>query len=306
MDRRPSTGLHFPKLYNKISGLFDYLQDNTTLNEGEFRVWLPDRLKFFNIKNCINGIVLPSNYVDENLNNLKNKSQDILALRNIIQKENLKIYIYNSGDTSNIPDLNLKRRKFYKLEKPSLPEYFHEITSSYENVVNFIKDIVSKYKTHNNGMYMDVFYHTAIATATSSLGAKEVAKDVSYNYQAFLKAIEKYGLNSKDLRSIYLTGAPLLNAHTAFEDITKDKDSILNFLRKLAEEYSNVKLSEAYRLWFTSNTNYITRDPEFKGVEYLSFTEICNKKFNYTSKDLNKIFRGDEINNDRLPLNKLF
>lgn len=82
-------------------------------------------------------------------------------------------------------------------------EYFRQITSSREAIINFIKDKIVPY-CNNNDFYPA--YYLALGKATNKRHT-EIAKDPSVNVKAFMNKITaEYGLASHDVYSIIRTG----------------------------------------------------------------------------------------------------
>ena len=295
---------YFTELYEAIPGLFEYIKEHTNLNEGEFRVWLDDNQQYLNIEDCIVGLVLPSNYKENNFDNLENTAPDVLYLRKLVKEKDLTIYVYQSKEESNIPDIDLSKKRAKTLEKPSIMEYFHRITSSREAVIEFIKNEMAGYKDKSaNGPY-----HKAVAKNTTTSQA-DVSLNNLYNYNAFLSAIEEYGFNYKDVYSIYRTGQPLLNAIETFDRITSTAKEVQAFLQQLAQEYPGKNLNDAYTYWFASNTNAIKPDAHYlkpTSIMWDKFTEICKQKFNYTGLDLTALSKGQTAVVERDSIKNLF
>lgn len=296
IDRRPSVGLNFPKLYEKVPGLLDYLQTHTTLNEGEFRVWLPDGQKWLDIKDCITGLVLPSNYKQENYDNLQNTAPDVLSLRRRVKNDDLAIYVYQSNDKANLPDLDLSIKRKNTLEKPSITDYFHEITSTREAVINFVKNKLTKYTKSVASAGFAQAYAAAVASSTTTTAAQDVYNNKNYNYNAFLAASQEYGLTKKDIHSIYHTGKALPDAKDVFNEKTESTETVNAFMQQLGQDFQGKQPFIAYHYWFVSNTNATgipggnTINPG--AVDWNSFVAVCTRKFNYTNRDLNALFHG--------------
>ena len=305
VNRLQSTGIKFTDICKDVSGLFDYLQEYTTANEGELRVWLPKDQKYLDISGCIVGIVLPSNYKENNLDNLENTASDVIWLRKLIAEKDLTVYVYQSKDESNIPDIDLSKKYSKTLEKPSIMEYFHSITKSKEAAIDFVKNELTKYKV-NNGTY-SIAYTNAVRknTTTDSISLQSSEK---YNYKAFLSAINEYDLNNKDIVAIYKTGQPLLNAKEAFTEKTSSADVVQEFMQQLANEYPDATLHRAYTKWFANNTNAITLGDGLmlKNINWSSFVAYCKQAFNYTTIDLSAFSVGNQTTLERMPIKELF
>jgi hypothetical protein len=307
VDRRQVTGVRFIDICRDIPGLFEYLQDHTTLNEGELRVWLSKDEKYLDISGCIVGIVLPSNYKENNLDDEQNTAPDVIWLRKLIKEKNLTVYVYQSKDESNIPDVDRSKKRSSTLEKPSIMEYFHKITSSRKAAIDFIKHELSQYKAP--GGYGPAYLNSVAKNTTS--GKTDIASNEKYNYSAFLKAIQGYGLNNKDIAAIYKTGQPLLNAQEAFNEKTKSALAVQEFMQQLAKEYPNEKLCIAYAEWFANNTNAVrvyaaSTKLVPASVNWNNFIEYCNQAFNYTTHDLTTLSKGQQTITERIPIKDLF
>lgn len=295
---------YFTELYEAVPGLFEYIKEHTNLNEGEFRVWLDDNQQYLDISDCIVGLVLPSNYKENNYDNPENTAPDVLYLRKLVNEQDLTIYVYQSKEDSNIPDIDLSKKQARTLKKLSIMEYFHKITSSREAVIDFIKNEMAHYKDKSaNGPY-----HKAVAKNTTTSQA-DVSLNNLYNYSAFLNAIEEYGFNYKDVYAIYRTGQPLLNAIEIFNKITSSPEEVQTFLQQLAQEYPGKNLNDAYTYWFAANTNAIKPDAHYlkpESVMWDKFTTQCKQKFNYTGLDLTSLSKGQSLTIERASIKNLF
>lgn len=304
VNRLQSTSVKFTDICKDVPGLFDYLQEYTTANEGELRVWLPKDQKYLDISGCIVGIVLPSNYNENNLNNPENTASDVVWLRKLIAEKDLTVYVYQSKDETNMPDLDYSRKHTRTLEKLSIMEYFHKITCSREAVIDFVKNELTKC---NKSYNIAEAYTLTVAKNTTS-ARTDIYVDTRYNYRAFLAAIEEYGLNIKDITAVYRTGQPLLNAYEAFKEITKSAADVQVFLKQLGADYPNVRVFNAYATWFTNNTNalrdYGTIAPA--EVSWQSFTDYCKQAFNYTPADLTAFSKGQQPAIERALIKELF
>jgi hypothetical protein len=90
-----------------------------------------------------------------------------------------------------------------KASRPAPEEYFRQITSSREAIINFIKDKIVPY-CNNNDFYSA--YYLALGKATNKRHT-EIAKDPSVNVKAFMNKITaEYGLAIRDVYSIIRTG----------------------------------------------------------------------------------------------------
>lgn len=298
---------YFKDLYEAIPGLFDYIKEHTNLNEGEFRVWLDDNQQYLNIADCIVGLVLPSNYKENNYDNPENTAPDVLYLRKLVQEKDLTVYVYQSKEESNIPDVDLSRKRTKTLEKSSVVEYFHKITSSREAVIDFIKNEMSRYKATAG---CSTAYLNAMAKNSTS-SALDIANNEKYNYRAFLTAVLEYGFNNKDIFSIYRTGQPLPDAQEVFKEKTKNITAVQEFVQQIANEHPNTMLGLSYAEWFVNNTNalkvqhYLT-DLEPASVSWRSFVKYCKQTFNITSRDLTAFSKGQLAIAERLPVRELF
>jgi hypothetical protein len=298
---------YFTELYKEVPGLFDYIKEHTNLNEGEFRVWLEDNQQYLDISGCIVGLVLPSNYKENNYDNPENTAPDVLYLRKLVKEQDLTVYVYQSNEDSNIPDIDLSTRKRNRLERPSIMEYFHKITSSREAVINFIQNEMARYNVKAQSPYMHT-YSMAIAKNTTS-GQLDVKQNNLYNYQAFLNAIDEFGFNNKDVASIYKTGQPLLNAREHFAKITSNPEELQRFLLEVRREHPDEALDYAYTLWFGHHTNAYRQNTHIldpADVMWSKFTARCKTNFNYTGLDLNALSKGQTLEINREAIKNLF
>lgn len=302
--RTHSLAPRFTELCNAVPGLFEYLKEHTNLNEGEFRIWVAEGQEYLDISDCITGIVLPSNYKENNYDNPENTAPDVLYLRKLVKEQDLTIYVYQSKEESNIPDIDLSKKQAKVLKRLSIMEYFHKITSSREAVIDFIKNEMAHYKDKSvNGPY-----HKAMAKNTTTSQA-DVSLNNLYNYSAFLGAIEEFGFNYKDVYAIYRTGQPLLNAIETFNKITSSPEEVQTFLQQLTQEYPGKDLNDAYTYWFATNTNAIKPDTHYlkpESVMWDKFTTQCKQKFNYTGLDLTALSKGQSLAIERASIKTLF
>jgi hypothetical protein len=306
IDRRQATGVRFTDVCSDVPGLFDYLHDHTTLNEGELRVWLPKGEKYLDISGCIIGIVLPSNYKENNYDNEQNTAPDVMWLRKLVKEQDLTIYVYQSKEESNIPNIDLSKKQVRTLKRPSIMEYFHKITSSREAVIDFIWNELTKYKVDHDHSSA---YNKVMASKTSVASMLDVLQNTKYNYPAFLEAISEYGLTKKDIKSIYQTGQPLPDAKSIFGVKTADAEAVIKFLQHLAQQYPNKILCNAYTAWFAANTNATmlnTNKLVPEEADWRHFMDTCKQRFNYSMFDLSKLSRGEITSVNREPIKTLF
>lgn len=298
---------YFKDLYEAIPGLFDYIKEHTNLNEGEFRVWLDDSQQYLNIDDCIVGLVLPSNYKENNYDNPENTAPDVLYLRKLVKEKDLIIYVYQSNEETNIPDIDLSKKRAKILERSSVMEYFHKITSSQEAIIDFIKNEMASYNTEK----YNIAYQMAVAKNTTS-NQIDVNQNTLYNYRAFLNAIEEYGFNGKDVSAIYRTGQPLFNAQETFEEKLKSAESVKTFLVQLVQNYPELSLESAYTTWFAEHTNAARSDRTKNNglvpasVHWNNFVQHCKQAFSYSPRDLSELSKGKQATAEREPIKKLF
>ena len=315
VDRRQATGVKFTDICSDIPGLFDYLQNHTTLNEGELRVWLPKGEKYLDISGCIVGVVLPSNYKENNLDDETNKATDVVWLRKLIKEKDLTIYVYKSNDTANIPSIDTSNKLDYKQQRQSLVSYFHQITSSREAAVEFIANEIlpyqKLYKGYEQAYGSAVAKHTTIAVRDLLYLSPE-SPEYKYGYQAFLKAILEHDITEKDIMAIRKTGQPLKPAYKAFEENTSSKEAVQVFVKQLIMDFPNFShnLRRAYNKWFVANTNALRLEGQDniipEEVSWKSFAELCLQKFNYTVRDLSLLAAGEQETPNRKPIKELF
>lgn len=205
---------------------------------------------------------------------------------------------YEFTATQVVKSQPLRESQAVTKDKPSIEQYFNEITSSREAVINFIKNELTKYKSGSGFISK---YFQAIINETSIKKASEITD--LFNYRAFLNALESFGLSVKDLKNIYLTGEPLPTAESLFVEKTASAEAVKDFMRQLYDEYnekfknnSSRNASLAYTQWFTNYSNAINPNglsliPE--SVNWNNFVQVCTNKFNYTVSDLVALYRGN-------------
>lgn len=309
--RLASVGLPYVDLCAEVPGLREFLQNNTPLNEGELRIWMPKNCpEYLDISGCIVGIVLPSNYKEDYLDNEMNTSPDALWLRKLVKEKDLTLYVYTSKDESNMPNIDLSKKRSHTLARPSIAEYFHKITSSKEAAINFIHNELPKYCPPSmaiRGLDLFSLYSRAVAKMTTTTATTDVYSMESYNYAAFKNALLEFALTEKDIINIYYTGESLPNALEVYKEKTKDLNSITEFLKLLNKEYPNKALIHAYAYWFTHNTNATMTSGKYtpNKVSWASFLDYCRQKYNFTASDLTSISRGREAES-RESINSLF
>jgi hypothetical protein len=143
---------------------------------------------------------------------------------------------------------------------------------------------------------------------TTTANPVDVAALEHYNYFAFLQSIAEFGLTAKDVRNIYYTDKPLLNALEVYKEKIKDLNSIIEFLKLLKKELPNKPLAVAYNSWFVNNTNAasshggITNPEE---VSWSNFVVYCKQKHNLTARDLSLI-SSDQQPEKRESIKSLF
>ena len=142
---------------------------------------------------------MPSNYKENNYDNLENTAPDVIWLRKLVKEKDLTIYVYQSKEESNIPSIDLSKKHSKTLERPSIMSYFYKITSSKEAVIEFIKNELTKFKFNINNY--GLMYASALAKSTTTTHVNDIV-DSAYNYRAFLNAIQEYGLSAKDVAAI--------------------------------------------------------------------------------------------------------
>lgn len=301
---------YFAELYEKIPGLFEYVKEHTNLNEGEFRVWLADDQPYLNIEDCIVGIVLPSNYKENNYDNEQNTAPDVMWLRKLVKEQDLTIYVYKSSEETNIPDIDLSKKWTKTLQKPSVTEYFHKITRSRQAVIDFINNEMMRYGYYlqdNSSNHFHQMYIYAMAKNTTS-NQSDIRLNELYNYNAFLNAITEYGFNQKDVAAICRTGRPLPNAIEVFEKVTSSQEEVQKFLQQLTQEFPDQNLWIAYSRWFAANTNAKNANNllEPENIRYNKFISHCKQKYNYTDRDLTSLSKGQPLTVVRDNIKNLF
>ena len=295
-DLRPSVGVKFKKIYDLVPGLHDYLQDHTALDEGEFRMWLPDDMEYLDISNCIVGVVLPSNYVQHKFANQECSESDTEFLREFVTQNNLELFVYDSEKITRsrlgrAPHIKGGRAgaSAEKMARPTIDAYFKTITSSYEAAVSFIKNELSSSKQAITDY--SARYNSAMGRLTSAPTA-EVSRG-HYKYRDFLNAIKDFDIVTKDIPRIIETGEPFRNPVEVFNDITTSADSVFAFIKQLAAECPTAKaLSVAYVTWFRQNTKAVfnTSGLQPEEVSLNNLVKTCEDKFNITRAQLLQTF----------------
>lgn len=201
-----SSGIKLIDLDLHVSGLLEYLQEYTYLDEGELRVWMDwlEDHKFLDISDCIIGLVLPSNFKDDNQNQLS----DIAWIQNFAQENRLKYYLFDAektpqkGKRGRPSGFNLNLNN-HKLE---LCDYFAEITASPEAIFDFI--IQQLYPRAQKFPRFDLwrFYLDALAAETIA-DRPTIAKSTDYNLAAFIKKADSMGISKKTIQYLTKTGS---------------------------------------------------------------------------------------------------
>lgn len=295
----------FPELYKKVPGLFEYLKEHTNLNEGEFRIWVDESQQYLDISDCIVGIVLPSNYKENNFDNLENTAPDVIWLRKLVKEKDLTIYVYQSKEDSNIPDIDLSKKRAKTLERQSIMSYFYKITRTKEAAIEFIKNELPKLKLNTNNFAIQ--YAAAIGKNTTTTQIVDVV-NTQYNYRAFLDAIQEFGLTAKDVAAIYQTGQPMPNAESVFNEKIKSLADIQAFLKLLRDTYPDMPNSLAYNTWFINNTNATVDKGNLKpeSISWKHFAAYCKQNFNYNYRDLTAVSKDQSPVCERAPIKELF
>lgn len=198
--------------------------------------------------------------------------------------------------------------------KPSIEQYFSNITNSKEAAINFIINNMAKY-TRAKGYYPSRSYYSAMVKATSILADKEAFTIYkNYNYATFLNTVAKFGLTRKDIHYLYdlMTAKRNVSEYVIYRDAEKvfaektaSEEAVKNFMAELAQYPNKPKVSRerqkyqfTYSKWFRDHTTAkgIMSTPKLNpaSVDWSSFVQTCNKKFNYTSRDLTRFFRDAE------------
>lgn len=180
------------KIYKNVPELWEFLHAHTPIDEGEYRVWLEDGQDFLDISSCLCGVVLPSNYESEN------QPSELSSLKKYIENYNLESYIY---DACKLPWTRKGTNNGSAKNKISIEEFFKEITSSYEAAVEFLKT----FGTSNQArLDLTVLYNAKVVSNTTARNVTEVAQNKDCNYRAFLTALAKFNITSKDAKQIVL------------------------------------------------------------------------------------------------------
>lgn len=208
-----------------------------------------------------------------------------------------------------------KRRYSKTANRPSLEQYFNDITSSKEAAANFIINDMAAYPKER-GYRPSNSYYTAMAKATNIANKSAFISNKNYNYNAFIDALAKFGMTRKDICYLWakqfkaaqqelLPANMLRNAVEVFAEKTASEESVKNFMVELAQYPNKPKVSRerqkylfTYSKWFRDHTNAkgirSTHKLNPTSVDWSSFVQTCNKKFNYTSRDLTRFFREAE------------
>ena len=209
-----------------------------------------------------------------------------------------------------------KRSYITATNKPTIEQYFYEITGSKEAAINFITNNMTVY-SKARGYMPSQSYAKALATAASNVNEKTLSPKSNYSYAAFIKAIAEFDMTKKNLHHLwYLQQSKsttqevssismLRDAEAVFAEKTASEEAVKNFMVELAQYPNKPKVSRerqkyqfTYSKWFRDNTNAvgIMATPKLKpaSVDWSSFVQTCNKKFNYTSRELTRFYREAE------------
>ena len=209
-----------------------------------------------------------------------------------------------------------KRSYITAANKPTIEQYFNDITSSKEAAINFITNNMTVY-SKARGYMPSQSYAKALAAAASNVNERTLSPKSNYSYAAFIKAIAEFDMTKKNLHHLwYLQQSKsttqevpfismLRDAEAVFAEKTASEEAVKNFMVELAHYPNKPKVSRerqkyqfTYSKWFRDNTNAvgIMATPKLKpaSVDWSCFVQTCNKKFNYTSRDLTRFFREAE------------
>ena len=199
-----SYGIRLIALDKQVPGLLTYLQEYTYLDEGELRVWT-DWIKnseYLDISDCIIGVVLPSDFVENNLKNLEDTSKSTQLLRDFISKLNLRTYVYSAENTPK-KGTRGKQAKISSINKIDIRVYFTEITRSSETILNFVEEKLHPLavEMQKSGKKFDMWrlYNTIMTTETTAELA-DLRKDTDYCLNSFYAEAAERGLSQKTLR----------------------------------------------------------------------------------------------------------
>jgi hypothetical protein len=159
-------------------------------------------------------------------------------------------------------------------------------------------------------------YYVAMSKATSLANMNVLKLDKDHNYAAFTSAIEKLGMPRKEILYLwdpqkYEVGKPTTeikgyrDAEEVFAEKTASAEAVKNFMVELAKYSNKPKVSRerqiyqfTYSKWFRDNTNAkgVRNTPKLipDSVDWRSFVQVCEQKFNYTARDLTRMFREAE------------
>ena len=211
--------------------------------------------------------------------------------------------IVEAGNNYTLPNKRLNKTT----SRPPLDQYFNKITSSREAATDFIINNLAEY-TRERGYSPSSSYYVAMSKATSLANMNVLKLDRAHNYAAFVDALSKIGITKKDIAYLWATKLPdyLKDAEEVFTEITSSAEAVKNFMCELGKYHNKPSLSHdrqryefTYAKWFKDNTN-----ANFYGhggyglkpdhINWRNFVQTCGEKFNYTARDLTKLFREAE------------
>ena len=213
-----------------------------------------------------------------------------------------------------VPVSSRSRTYIRATNKPSIEQYFCDITSSKEAAINFIKNNMANY-TRANGYTASRSYYSAMVKATNVLAKQDAfAIYKNYNYTAFVSTVAKLGLVKREIHYLWdpisakrklLPGSVFRDAEEVFAEKTASEEAVKNFMAELAKYPNKPKISRerqkylfTYSQWFRDHTTAkgirSTHKLNPVSVDWSSFIQTCNQKFNYTVRDITRLFREAE------------
>jgi hypothetical protein len=221
--------------------------------------------------------------------------------------------IVEAGNNYTLPN----RRYDKTINRPSLDQYFNEITGSREAASAFIKNNMAAY-TKERGYTPSTSYYVAMSKSTSLANMNVLKLDTKHNYAAFVVALSNLGITKKDIRYLWCpesrpmperpTGSDRggLNAEEVFTEKTSSLEAVKAFMYELGKYPNKPNLSRerqkyeaTYSKWFSDNTSAVFVGHSSFNIKpehicWRNFVQTCGEKFNLTARDLTKMFREAE------------
>lgn len=125
-----------------------------------------------------------------------------------IDKEELRALIQKGDEPANQnPALKKPRRYGHdlaappKTERPTPEEYFKEMTSSKESIIDFIQEHLAPAVAGRVSHSVSGAYYGALAKNTCEVSAN-IVRDTACNYVAFKKKLEEYSISKEELSNL--------------------------------------------------------------------------------------------------------